>query len=116
MNALLNALYFRHKRDEQLWYTGYCSPSAWNSVCKSSINLQQETLVVCITRDIRSAHLRIGEFDDVAVEVGAWTVVRKAEQWDFSVVECGVADVTRVRRPPQSISTAQDLLCTCHIH
>jgi len=40
------------------------------------------------------ANLGVREFDNVSVEVRAMSVVWKAEQRDFGVVECGVADVT----------------------
>jgi len=46
---------------------------------------------------IPNANLRVGEFDDFSVEVGARSVVREAEERYFAVVERGIAEIARVR-------------------
>jgi len=64
--------------------------SVWNGVWKLSVYLEQ---LLRVSGRIIFANLRIRKFDDVSVEIGARTVVWKAEERDFGVVECGVADV-----------------------
>jgi len=56
--------------------------------------------------------LWVGELDDVPVEVGARSVVGEAEERDLGVVERGVAEIARVRRPPHGRRAAQQLFCT----